>query len=215
MAVVDYLVFKDLLFKQLSNIVGLSTANLQQHIPDVSRPSQEQAQLIKNKILPKHQISTTPTRFAIALLLQYPTLATACEIPEALYSSDLPGLDLLIQIHNTILQTGISSPSVLLERWRDTENALVINKLMQLNIPEANQKTQLASLKDAVNNLLQKHRDNVLEALLTLHFRYKLAIHHYLLYTYSTHSRSAAADPSVRLNAFILNGAHSRITLAL
>jgi len=159
-------VFKDLLFKQLSNIVGLSTANLQQHIPDVSRPSQEQAQLIKNKILPKHQISTTPTRFAIALLLQYPTLATACEIPEALYSSDLPGLDLLIQIHNTILQTGISSPSVLLERWRDTENALVINKLMQLNIPEANQKTQLASLKDAVNNLLQKHRDNVLEALL-------------------------------------------------
>ncbi len=161
-------VFKDLLFKQLSTMVGLSKTNLQQHIPDITESSYQQAQLIskKKQLSPKHQVNTTPTRFAIALLLQYPTLAHTCEIPEELYKSELPGLDLFIQIHNTILQTGIDSPSVLLERWRDTENAPAINKLMQLNIPDATQETQLASLKDALNNLLKKHRDTVLEALL-------------------------------------------------
>jgi len=125
-------------------------------------------QLIQRKIkpLPKHQINTTPARLAIALLLQHPTLAKTCTIPEALTSAELPGMDLLIQIHHTIIQTDIQSPSVLLERWRDTAHASAVNKLMQLDIPEANQKTHQASLKDAINKLLQKHKDNTLDALL-------------------------------------------------
>jgi len=161
-------VYKDLLFKQLSNMVGLSSSNLQQHIPDTDTASPEQAQFIRHKAkpLPKHQINTTPARLAIALLLQHPTLAKTCEIPETLLSSELPGIDLLIKIHNTIMQSDIHSPSVLLERWRDTDHANAINKLMQLNIPEACDETHQTSLQDAINKLHKKHRDNMLDALL-------------------------------------------------
>jgi len=161
-------VFKDLLVNQLSGMIGLSSASLQHHLPESPDTlPQEYAQINNRKsVSPKHQISTTPTRLAIALLLQYPSLAKECEIPEQLATSEMPGLTLLIQIHKTILQTGASSPSVLLERWRDSEEAPVINKLMQLDIPEAKTETQLASLKDAFKNLLQKHKDARLQELL-------------------------------------------------
>jgi len=158
-------VFKDLLVNQLSKMIGLSSSSLQQHIPESNNKTLTNNYNVRS-VSPKHQISMTPTRLAIALLLQHPLLARECEIPEQLILSDMPGLNLLIQIHKTILQTDTSSPSVLLERWRDTKDAPVINKLMQLDIPEAEKDTQLASLKDAFKNLLQKHKDGRLQELL-------------------------------------------------
>ena len=158
-------VFKDLLVNQLSKMIGLTSSGLQQHIPESNHNTQSNNYNAR-PASPKHQISMTPTRLAIALLLQYPLLAKECEIPEQLITADMPGLKLLIQIHNTILQTDANSPSVLLERWRDTSDAPVINKLMQLNIPEAEKDTQLASLKDAFKNLLQKHKGERLQELL-------------------------------------------------
>ncbi len=163
-------VFKDLLINQLSKIIGLPSHNLQQHIPapEVETPFQLKN---KKKTSPKHQINMTPTRMAIALLLQNPILAKDCEIPSELLDANLPGLKLLIQIHNTIIQTNASSPSVLIERWRDTDDAGIINKLMQLDIPEPKEdkeknKTQLTSLNDAFHNLLKKHRELRMEELL-------------------------------------------------
>lgn len=158
-------VFKDLLVNQLSKMIGLPSSSLQQHIPQTSRlktPASKNSQ----PVLAKHQISMTPARLAIALLLQLPELAKDCAIPQQLRNSDLPGLKLLIQIHDTILQTHTLSPSVLLERWRDTDDAAIVNKLMQWEIPEAKTSTQLASLTDAFNNLLHKHHDIRLQELL-------------------------------------------------
>ncbi len=157
-------VFKDLLVNQLSKTIGLSSNHLQQHIPEssIAPPSS----LNRQAMLPKHQISITPTRMAIALLLQNPQLAKDCEIPAALTHSDMPGLNLLTQIHNTILQTDAHSPSILMERWRDTRDAPAINKLMQLDIPDADAQTHLSSLKDAIHNLHQKHNNLRLQELL-------------------------------------------------
>jgi len=108
-------VFKDLLINQLSKTIGLSSHNLQRHIPDAD--SQPQTYLQKNNnrkpTSAKHQINTTPIRMAIALLLQHPALAKECAIPDTLRSAEMPGLSLLIKIHNTILQTNASSPSTL------------------------------------------------------------------------------------------------------
>ncbi len=157
-------VFKDLLLNQLSKMIGLSSKNLQQHIP--GNQPQHPAPQRRKPVSPKHQISITPARLSIAMLLQFPELAQQCEIPEPLLTSSLPGLALLIQLHNTITQTGTSSPSVLVERWRDTENAGVINKLIQWEIPESDKATQKITLQDALNNLLKKHRDLRLEELL-------------------------------------------------
>ncbi|VAW66540.1 DNA primase, partial [hydrothermal vent metagenome] len=160
-------VFKDLLINQLSKMIGLSSRNLQQHIPDAdAQQAYSQNNHNRQPASAKHQINTTPIRMAIALLLQFPALAKACEIPETLRTADMPGLSLLIKIHDTILQTNASSPSILLERWRDSEDAPVINKLMQLDIPEAKNETHAASLNDAFKNLLNKHRDLRLQELL-------------------------------------------------
>jgi len=159
-------VFKDLLVNQLSKIIGLSRSNLQQHIPESQQVQQAQVFQNRQNLSPKHQVSMTPTRMAIALLLQFPELAKSSTIPEKLLSADMPGLALLIQIHNTILQTDAKSPSILLERWRDTDDAGVINKLMQLDIPEATAETYLTSLNDAFANLLQKHNEIRMQELL-------------------------------------------------
>lgn len=159
-------VFKDLLLDQLSQMIGLSSNSLQQHIPAQSaaiegRPLQPAA---RQK---KHQVSMTPTRLVIALLLQHPETAQQCSIPDELRASDMPGLSLLIQLHDTIVQTAANSPSVLLERWRGSADESIMTRLMQLDIPgsgEEDEKQQL--INDALHKLVQKHREYRMEALL-------------------------------------------------
>jgi len=161
-------VFKDLLLGQLSNMIGLSSAALQQHMPQA--PQQEAhkytRQATQQHITPKHKIKTPPIRLAIALLLQYPDTAKHCEIPEPLLTSQMPGVPLLVQVYNTILQTNAGSTSVLLERWRDTADEGILNKLVQLEIPESNEATRLAGFNDSLSNLLKKHRDSRLQELI-------------------------------------------------
>ena len=161
-------VFKDLLLGQLSDMIGLSSAALQQHMPQA--PQQEAhtytRQATQPYITPKHKIKTPPIRLAIALLLQFPDIAKHCEIPEPLHTSQMPGVPLLVQVYNTILQTNAGSTSVLLERWRDTADEGVLNKLVQLEIPESNEATRLAGFNDSLTNLLKKHRDSRLQELI-------------------------------------------------
>lgn len=158
-------VFKDLLLDQLSQMIGLSSNSLQQHIPaqttNDARPVQPAARP------KKHQVSMTPTRLVIALLLQYPQTAQQCTIPDELRASDMPGLSLLIQLHDTILQTAANSPSVLLERWRGSADEMILTRLMQLDIPGSGEQVeQLQLINDALQKLVQKNREFRMEALL-------------------------------------------------
>lgn len=158
-------VFKDLLLDQLSQMIGLSSNSLQQHIPAQTTADNRPAQpTTRHK---KHQVSMTPTRLVIALLLQYPQTAQDCTIPDELRGSDMPGLSLLIQLHDTILKTAASSPSVLLERWRDSADEGVMTRLMQLDIPGSDEPAEQQQLiNDALHKLVQKHREFRMEALL-------------------------------------------------
>jgi len=161
-------VFKDLLLGQLSGMIGLSSTALQQHMPQAPQPEAHTytRQATQPHITPKHKIKTPPIRLAIALLLQFPDIAKHSEIPEPLHTSQMPGVPLLIQVYNTILQTNAASTSVLLERWRNTSDENILNKLVQLEIPESNEATRLAGFTDSLNNLLKKHRDSRLQELL-------------------------------------------------
>lgn len=161
-------VFKDLLLAQLSEMIGLSSAALQQHMPQSpQQPIQTYTrQATQAQITPKHKIKTPPIRLAIALLLQFPEIAKYCEIPEPLQSSQIPGVPLLLQVHNTILQTNAASTSVLLERWRNTADETILNKLVQLEIPDSDETTRLAGFNDSLKNLLKKHREGRLEELI-------------------------------------------------
>lgn len=158
-------VFKDLLLDQLSQMIGLSSNSLQQHIPAQTPAENHPPQPVARH--KKHQVSMTPTRLVIALLLQYPQSAQHCSIPDELRDSDMPGLSLLIQLHDTILQTAANSPSVLLERWRGSADETIMTRLMQLDIPGSGEHSeQLQLINDALHKLVQKHREFRMEALL-------------------------------------------------
>ncbi len=157
-------VFKELLLQQLSSMVGLSTASLQQHIPSESQHPELQG---NRPVLKKHQVSMTPTRLAIALLLQFPHLAEAIEIPEQLRQSELPGLHLLVQLFDTIQNTQAHSPSALLERWRESEDEAALTRLMQWDIPGAETpELQKKLIQDALDNLLNKSRKARIDVLI-------------------------------------------------
>lgn len=159
-------VFKDLLLGQLSETIGLSSAALRQHIP-AERTEQQMQRRQSIPVLKKHQVAMTSTRLSIALLLQYPQIAKQCPIPDILRHSSIPGLALLIQLHETILQTAASSPSVLLERWRNTTDEVALSKLMQWDIPGADaEEKQLDLIRDAFKKLTSQHRDSRLQELI-------------------------------------------------
>ena len=158
-------VFKDLLTEQIAKRVGLSTSSMQQHLPDTFATQTRQTQkLIKND---RYKITNTPARLAIGLLLQYPDTSPHVNFPENLLNSDIPGVALLFKLQQTISQTGNTSPSVLLERWRDTTDETVLTRLMQWEIPGAeDQQKRVDLLLDAIKQLSQNHNEQRLEILL-------------------------------------------------
>ena len=79
----------------------------------------------------------------------------------------MPGLPLLIKLFDTIIQTSASTPSVLLERWRDTKDEAVLTRLLQWDIPGAEKSAdQLKLIDDAFTNLTQKIRETRMQELL-------------------------------------------------
>ena len=150
-------VFRDLMLQQLEQRVGMAKSVLEQHIPALEQPTH---QAVRQRADHPHQIKITPQRQAIALLLQYPQLAETTRIPEALQQADLPGIPLLLQLHRVILDSGSRSPSALLERWRDTPEQDILNKLIQLEIADSEKPEQCQVLfNDALRQLLRQHRD--------------------------------------------------------
>ncbi len=150
-------VFRDLMLQQLEQRVGMAKSVLEQHIPELEQPTH---QAVRQRADHPHQIKITPQRQAIALLLQYPQLAETTQIPEALQHADLPGIPLLLQLHRVILDSGSRSPSALLERWRDTPEQDILNKLIQLEIADSDKPEQCSILfNDALRQLLRQHRD--------------------------------------------------------
>ncbi len=145
-------VFRELLMEKLDMKIGMRRSSLQQHIPAGPPPAGQPPRRVREDH--PHHIRITPQRQAIALLLQYPQLGLEVEIPGTLTDADIPGVPLLITLYNTIRQTGASSPSMLLERWRGTTEEDVLNKLMQLDIADSdNAEKRRILFDDAVNKL--------------------------------------------------------------
>lgn len=159
-------VFKDLLMEQLSTRVGLPTAALSQHIPSTTQvPGQRPASVSRPQH--KHQVTMTPARLAIALLLQNPDLSQSVTLPENLSQSQIPGIPLLFNLYQSIRQTDTRSPSVILERWRGTAEEEALTRLMGWHIPESEQESQQITLfTDAISRLAEQHRQQRLEQLL-------------------------------------------------
>lgn len=124
-------VFREMMTNQLAQILSLPTNRLgiqpapQNH---THRPRRHQS--------PQR---ATPVRKAIAVVLQHPQTALVATQIEALWRTlDKPGIGLLTQLLELTQFQPTLSTAALVERWRDTEHFIPLNKLAQYDLSGAN-----------------------------------------------------------------------------
>ncbi len=166
LSIIPESVFKDLMYKRLSELVGISETKLQ---PGQAADAPEQAQTPPiTSPRSTRAVKQNATRDAIALLLQHPGLAKASEIPEYFASASIQGLPLLHALYRTVRENPDISSSALLERWRDKEDFSILQKLIQRNVRGTDEKSeQLAVFSDAIQRLIQKYHDERFDTLET------------------------------------------------
>jgi DNA primase len=156
-------IFKDLMYQRLSELVGISVEKL-----SGESKQQETASTSVQPAPPRstRKIKQNATRDAIALLLHHPQLALVCTVPDTFRDTSLQGFALLHQLHETILNNPGLSSSALLERWRGTNEFEILQKLLQRDVQGTDDKqAQEAVYKDAVQQLLNKYKDERYEVL--------------------------------------------------
>ena len=159
-------VFRDLMYKRLSELIGISETKLQ--------PGQAAKELGQAPTPPiagarsTRTVKQNATRDAIALLLQHPELAKTAEIPDYFASASIQGFALLHTLYQTVRENPDITSSALLERWRDREDFSILQKLMQRDVFGTDEKAgQLAVFNDAIQRLTQKYHDERFDILET------------------------------------------------
>ncbi len=171
-------VFKHMLTERLAKIVEVDSERLTTFITPHEHPKRPKHNL-------KNKSQLTPVSFMIALLLQHPKLSALAYNFEANLDTEIPGLNLLIELlellrKNPNLQTG-----ALLEHWRDQEASRHLFKLAQWQFPleeehmESEFQGALKQLRTKLNEqtteqLLKKERETGLDATEKLQLRHLL-----------------------------------------
>ncbi|PID34332.1 MAG: DNA primase, partial [Thiotrichales bacterium] len=84
-----------------------------------------------------HEVKKTPVRYAITLLLNTPELVSEVGNPEKLLEWDIPGINLLFKLVETVEENPHIHPAGLMERFRGTEHEKILLKLMKWQPQEA------------------------------------------------------------------------------
>jgi len=162
--------FKDLLTDKLSGLIGISAERLSKRLPlnttnsINSHPEKKPAPSLGNQQVGK-KVQQSTIRKAIALLLQNPSLARDQSVPDDFSRTELQGYSLLYQIGNQITQNPEITTAALLERFRDSEQENIVNKLVNLEIPGADDAEQRGRLyTDYINDLQSRLREAPLAA---------------------------------------------------
>lgn len=156
-------VFKDLLYQRLSELVGIQADKLTNKITAARSDTNRAA---SNTVRSNRQIKQSATRDAIALLLQYPELASTTTIPDTFRDIPIQGFSLLYKLHDTIINnTGLAS-SAILERWRESKEFEILQKLLQREVQGTDDKANREAVyKDAVRSLVKKYNHERYEQL--------------------------------------------------
>ncbi|MEJ2621546.1 MAG: DNA primase [Candidatus Thiodiazotropha sp.] len=119
-------VFRQMMFEQLEELVGLKAG----HLDDApTTPQRKPAKATPNK-----SQAPTPIRTAIALLLDHPHLyEVADEVSTDWQAWNNPGIDILKQLLEIIRTQPTLNKAALIERWRNTDYFAHLNKLTQAN----------------------------------------------------------------------------------
>ncbi len=115
-------VYRDMLEQRLAEITKTNMATLNRHLEKPAQPAR--------KTTRKPSTATmTPIRMAITMVLQYPILAREIDKLEALAQVNQPGINIFIELVETLHQHPHLTTAALLERWRDKENGAHLQKL--------------------------------------------------------------------------------------
>jgi DNA primase len=164
LATIPESVFRDLMYKRLSELVGISDEKLQGE--NVSAEAEKVNRQPTTPSRGNREVKQNATRDAIALLLQHPELAGETEIPDYFATTSIQGFSLLHALYQTARDNPAISSSALLERWRDKNDFEILQKLIQRNVFGTDEKSgQLAVFNDAVQRLTMKLNDERFEVL--------------------------------------------------
>ena len=166
LATIPESVFRDLMYKRLSELVGISDEKLQGE--PVSAEADKANRQPTTRSPGNREVKQNATRDAIALLLQHPELAGETNLPDFFASASIQGFSLLYALYQIARDNPAISSSALLERWRDKGDFEILQKLMQRNVFGTDEKSgQLAVFNDAVQRLTMKFNDERFEILET------------------------------------------------
>ncbi|MCX4188449.1 DNA primase [Methylophaga sp. OBS4] len=115
-------VYRDMLEQRLAELSKTNMSTLNRHL---EKPA------AKNKKAVKKTTSTTmtPIRMAITIIVQHPQLAQQIGNVESLHNLKQPGVNILLNLLETLQQYPHLNTAALLERWRDKENGAHLQKL--------------------------------------------------------------------------------------
>ncbi len=157
--------FKDLLIKQLSSLVGLSQQHLEAKISSADKASKPVPKTVKP--VRGQQVQNNKTRIAITLLLQNPMLASHHKVPDDFKNAFTKGLPLLYALQKTIESNTEISSAALLERFRDNEHEKALQRLSMLQTPETENADNIIEVyKNLIERLSYEDRDE--------YFNYKI-----------------------------------------
>lgn len=164
LATIPESVFRDLMYKRLSELVGISDEKLQGE--KVSPEAEKTKKQPTTSLRTNRDIKQNAMRDAIALLLQHPELAKETNVPDFFATASIQGFSLLHALYQTTQNNPEISSSALLERWRDKKDFEILQKLMQRNVFGTDEKaSQLTVLNDAIQRLTMKYNDQRFEIL--------------------------------------------------
>ncbi len=153
-------VFRDLMLEQLSEYSGLKLPQLQRRVlGEVAEPGPPTAHQ------PRRDLSRSPVRSAIRLLLEQPALGAGIASPYSFADLDLPGVELLVELLELTASNPHLSTGGLLEHWRGRPEETHLARLAStpLVIPEDGCEQELSG---AVQRLVEQRNRQRAEQLL-------------------------------------------------
>ncbi|HIP52470.1 MAG TPA: DNA primase [Chromatiales bacterium] len=127
-------VFREMMLKKLSELIGLSVEQLS--VSNVKKDNAHNPRPRRNS----GRQRLTPVRRAVVLLLRDPRLANLNDLPENWRQLDAPGITLLSELLDLVRKQPNLKSAQLIEHWRETEYFPHLETLgglaMELPVPE-------------------------------------------------------------------------------
>ncbi|SIT68770.1 DNA primase [Ectothiorhodosinus mongolicus] len=145
------------IISDIAPLAGVSSAELNERLGKAeSRPATTPAPPKRPSGQRRSGLSMNPVRMAITLLLEDPGLAKAVKDFAWLAEIELPGVDILLALLETLSKEPHLNTAQLLERWREHEWSVHLHKLAEKSLPGVAEEDRPVILRDALGRLTEQ-----------------------------------------------------------